>query len=422
MAGHPKILTNFFSLGMVQVINALLQLVVVPPVIARIGLENYGIIAVAQVLMFYMATFTDYGFNQTATREVSLHRDDTAVLSRLFSLVYITKLLLCVAAFAMLLLLAFLFPIIREHFLLYVLAFVFVPGYASQPVWFLQGLEKMQWLAMGTLAARIIFVVLVFVFIKGPADSGLFLFFFGLGNLVAGMISMAAIIRSKRLQLFFPGWHAILTELKAGWTITLTALSMNVTQYGNLFILRLFTNDLVAGYYGVAERIFFTMKQGLTVFSQSIYPQACRLATHSLEQLKTFLRRAFVPFFLLILTGSALVFIFAPQLIRFFAKADIPSSVFALRTLALFIPLISCSIPPTVSLLAFDQRKTYAGIYIAAMLLNILANLVLVHYWGMKGTLIAVGITELAILISTWLMVAALYKKMDVSRQPDRLL
>lgn len=415
-----KVLNNFFSLGFVQVLNSLLQLLVIPPVIARIGMENYGVVAVAQVVMFYMATFTDYGFNQTATREVSLNRESPAVLSGIFSRVYYTKVLLCLTAFAVLVALSFIFPFIKEHLSLYCLAFLFVPGYASQPVWFLQGLEKMQWLALGTLVARVIFVVLVFLFIKGPEHTGLFLFFFGAGNLVAGVVSIFYCIQYAGIKPRFPGWNAIAADLKAGWTIMLTNISMNVTQYGNLFILRLFTNDLVAGYLGVAERIYFTMKQGLTIFSQSIYPAVCRLAEQSPVQLRSFFRKIFQPFFILVLTGSALVFIFSPWLIHFFARENIPAAVNILRMLSVISPLTSLNILPTVTLLAMDQRKAYAGIYIAAMGINVAANIILVNLFETKGTIAAIVITELFIVAGVWLAANQYWKKNSVlARQPE---
>lgn len=415
---RKKILANFISLGVVQVINALLQLVVIPPVIARIGMAQYGVVAVAQVLMFYMATFTDYGFNQTATRDVSLNRSDNQALGMLFSKVYGVKILLCCMAFIVLLVLSLFFPLIRDHFSLYCMAFVFVVGYAMMPVWLLQGLERMHWLAFSTLAARIIFVVLVFVFINGPEDSHYFLFFFGAGNLIAGLVAVWLFIKKYKIRWVFPGFSILAAELRTGWPLTLTALSMNITQYGNIFILRLFTNDLVAGYFGVAERISFTMRQGLTIFSQAIYPEACRQAAAATGLLKRFLQRVFRPFILLVITGSVTVFLTAPWLILFFAGEKNPDAVFILRVFACVIPVIALNIPPSVALLAADQRKTYAGIFIAAMCINLALNGLLASYWKTNGTLAAICITEIFITAVAWIKAESLYKKNVSGRQP----
>lgn len=398
------LLRNFFSLSFVQGINSLLQLLVIPYVIARIGVANFGVVAVAQVVMYYMATFTDYGFNQTATREVSLNRENIPVLSSVFFRVYAVKIFLCCIAFIILLALSLIFRIVHDHFILYCMAFFFVPGIASQPTWFLQGVERMQIIAFTTLGARIIFVVLVFVFIKGPEQTGLFIFFMGVGNLAAGIVSIFIVYRMFKLSFTRPAPGEISEEIKKGWPVTVTNLSMNIIQYGNLFILRLFTNDLVAGNFSVAERIFFTMKQVLTIFSQSVYPRVCQLAEHAPQQLKAFFRRVFNPFFFLVIAGSILVIVLSPEIIRLFVKENNTHAVFFNRMLCVVFPVICLNIPGTVSLLAFDRRKTYFAIYTTAMALNIAANVILVHFFESSGTIAAIFITE--VFITTCVFVA----------------
>jgi hypothetical protein len=74
-----KLAHNFFFLGFVQIINVLLQLLVIPYVIKIIGIDGFGVVAVAQVVMLFLSAFTDYGFNQTATKDVSLNRADKTV-------------------------------------------------------------------------------------------------------------------------------------------------------------------------------------------------------------------------------------------------------------------------------------------------------------------------------------------------------
>ena len=58
-----------------------------------------GVIAVAQVLMFFLSTFTEYGFGQTATRSIAIGRENHRQVSRIFFTVYFTRLLLCALAF-----------------------------------------------------------------------------------------------------------------------------------------------------------------------------------------------------------------------------------------------------------------------------------------------------------------------------------
>ncbi len=398
-----QLLYNFSSLGVAQVINSLLQLLVIPYVITKIGMENFGVVAVAQVVMYYLGTFTDFGFNQTATRFVSQNRSNAFLLANIFSRVYITKFFLCSAAFVILLLLAFIFPFVRNNFSLYCMAFLFVPGYASQPVWFLQGMERMQYVAIITLLSRVIFVSLVFIFIQTPHDGKLFVFFLGLGNLITGIASSWLVIKQQKLRYIASNTKEVIRELQSGWHVTMSNLSMNVIQYGNIFILRLFTNDLVVGYFNVAERIFFAMKYVLGIFSQAIYPRICQLAANGSLMIKQFFRKTFIPFFLLIMGGCTFVFIFSPFVLKHFMKVDSHDSIFILRMLCVIMPVICLNIPASLALLAFDHRKTYFTIYTSAMLLNILCNCVLAYFFGYEGTLAAIFITEIFIVVGVWL-------------------
>lgn len=392
-----RLARNFFSLSLVQGINALLQLLVVPFVIAKIGMENFGVVAVAQVIMFFLATLAEYGFGQTGSRAVSLKKDDRNELSNLFFGSIYTKLFLCVSAFLLLLLLSVVFPVIREHFALYCMAFVFVPGQASLPSWFFQGMEKLHWAALSLLFSKIVFVALVFLFIRQPDDAALLTFFLGTGNLVAGVIASVFVIRVFRLHYIKPSFKKVIASLKDGWPVTATNLTMNFMQYGNLFILRLYTNDLSAGYFSVAERVYFAMKQVLTAFSQTIYPNVCRLAEQGGKMLKLYYRNIFTPFFLLTIIASAAVALFAPQITGFFIHEQHDEAILLLRLLCIAVPVVCLNMPGSLTLLATDKKKTYFLVYAAGMLVCVTANLALAPIFGARGTITAIYLTELTI-------------------------
>ena len=81
-----KLFSNFFSLSIIQGTNFLIPLLVMPYVISRIGVSWFGVISVAQVVMVYLSTVSDYGFNLTATRDIALIKDggNTEMISRIF--------------------------------------------------------------------------------------------------------------------------------------------------------------------------------------------------------------------------------------------------------------------------------------------------------------------------------------------------
>ena len=394
---NNRLIYNFFSLGVVQVINSSLQLLVIPYVIIKIGAAGYGVIAIAQVVMFYLSTFTEFGFNQTATRTISVNRDDGERVSRTFFRVFFSKMILCAIAFVLLWVVVLVIPVFRAHLLVYLMAFVFVVGQALLMNWFFQGMEKMWFIVLTTLAGRILFVVLVFLFIKSKEDDFLFLFFMGIGNILAGIMGMLIIYRLYRFKFKRPAWFEITEELKEGWHFTVTNLSMNTCQYANIFILRFFTNDLIVGYFSIAERIFFTVKQGLVIFSQSVYPRVCLYIQNGKDQVTGFFKRVYLPFLLCVVAAAALLFVFAPRVLFFFSGKEAVHSVFILRMLCIVLLVVCLNIPSTLTLLAMNQKKEYFRIYTLGGILNILSNIILAYFFQTTGTIMAIFITELFI-------------------------
>ncbi len=388
---------NFFSLGFVQLINSSLQLLVIPYVISIIGADGFGVVAVAQVVMIFLSTFSEYGFNQTATRNVALYRDDRDSISKNFSTVFFTKIFLCLFSFLLLLILVLVVPLFRTHLLLYLMAFVFVLGQSFLVNWFFQGMEKMWFIVLTTLAGRILFVVLVFLFIKNKEDDFLFLFFMGVGNILSVVAGTWIACRVFKITIKRTGLGAIRNELKEGWHYTVTNLSMNTCQYANVFILRLFTNDLVAGYFSIAERIFFVAKQVLVIFSQSIYPRVCRVVVSGKKELISFLQKSYVPFLICVMAGSIVLFILSPRVLYFFSADEAVHSVYILRMLCIVLVIVCLNIPFTLVLLATERKKAYFRIFTLGGVLNIVSNIILAGLFQTNGTIAAIFITEVFI-------------------------
>ncbi len=396
---NRRLISNFVALTLVQGTNFLLPLLVMPYVIRQIGPEGFGIISLAHVVMIYLSTISDYGFNLTATRDIALHKSDKLRVSRIFSVVLVCKLLITFAVFVLLILVVWLIPIFRANLYVYLFGFVYVIGQSLLISWFFQGLERMHYITLITLISRLIFVALVIVFIKRASDSFLFLFFLGVGNIIAGCISILLAIRIFRLELASPRWSEIVAELRNGWQIMISNLSVNTYQYANVFILRIFTNDLTVGYYSIAEKIFFAIRQILGIFSQAIYPRVCQLAMKSKEQIGAFFYSFYLPFLWLVIALSLGVFIFSPHIVQLFLSEKPDLAVLLLQVLSL-VPVIVClNIPAFQLLLAFNQKNSYSSVLALGTIVNIIANLVLCKAWGAVGTCISIIITELFITI-----------------------
>lgn len=396
-----KLFSNFFALSIIQGTNFLIPLLIMPYVISRIGVSWFGVISIAQVVMVYLSTFSDYGFNLTATRDVALNKglENTEKISRIFCTVLASKMIITLLSFLILIALVNIVPLFKEHSLLYLSGFTYVIGQSLLVSWFFQGMERMKFITFSVLLARLIFAALVFIFIRQAKDAYLFLFFFGLGNIIAGLISVYIAIHIFRLRLLYPLLTDILHELWNGWQIMTSNLSINIYLYINVFILRIFANDLIVGYYSIAEKIFFAIRQILGIFSQAIYPHVCQLVEKSKNQTVIFFKQIYLPFLLMVSAGCLTVFILSPQITQLFAGNESTLPGLFLRMLS-FVPVIVClNIPANLILLALNQKKSYLRISILGTIINVFVNILLVNVWGAEGTALAIIITEVFITI-----------------------
>lgn len=391
---HKRILGNFTALGIVQGTNYLIPLLVMPYVIGKIGPEGFGEVAVAQVVMMFFTNIADYGFNLTATRDVTHNRGNRDLVSKIFFNVLITRLLICLVLFILLLAGISLIPFMKASALLYILAFTTVIGQSIVMNWLFQAIEQMKLIMYISLFARIVFVLLVVGFIKTRADNIYFIFFTGVGNLLAGVVSIFVAFRLLKLKVILPRFADVAFELKNGWHITVSNLSVSIYMYANVLILRLFTGNEVVGYYSIAEKIVTAARQVLIVYFQVIYPQICQLAVSSKQGLSAFLKRYYLPFVGAVLAGCFFLFFFSDWIVGIFIKDNVHVSSYYLRILS-FVPLIVClNIPAYQVLLAHDQKKSLLKIFFSGTVINILLNVLLVKATGPTGTCYTILVTE----------------------------
>lgn len=66
---NKRLLSNYFSLAILQGVNYILPLLTLPYLVRVLGIKDYGLLAFSGVTVAYFGVLTDYGFNPTIIRE-----------------------------------------------------------------------------------------------------------------------------------------------------------------------------------------------------------------------------------------------------------------------------------------------------------------------------------------------------------------
>lgn len=394
-ADKRRLIENFFSLSLLKAINYVLPLVTVPYLVRILGPEKFGLIVFVQAFTEYLRIFTDYGFNLSSTRKISIYRNDQKKVSEIFCSTMFIKLVFMSISFFVLVSVVYAIPKFSEYLAVYVFAFGTVVGNVLFPLWFFQGLERMQYITFLNLLARAIFTGAIFLFIKEQADYIYVPLFNSLGSVIAGILSLWIVSKYFKVTFGIPSLPSITEGLKDGWHVFISNVAISLYTVSNIFILGIFANNVIVGYYGAAEKIITAIRGLLDPAAQSVYPYISKLVNESREKALRFIAKTMIVVAGGSLLISAAIFFFAGTIINVVLGGQYQESIIVLQILA-FLPFIIAlsNIFGIQTMLTFDMKRAFSRIIVSAGFLNIVLALFLVPVYKHIGISICVLTTE----------------------------
>ncbi len=395
-----QVLKNFTALSIVQATNYILPLITLPYLIRLLGFDKFGIVSFGLSVAVYLSSVTDYGFNQSATRSVSINRHDKKAISALFYSVIASKAVLFLVCICIVVLLTLFVPRFKDDYWIFYLCLIQVIGNVLSPIWFFQGIEKMKYITFINVISKLLILLLIFIFIDDEADYLYVTGLYGVSYLFAGLLGFVLAIKQIDLEYHRPSIQDIIDQLRSSWHLFTLNFSVIVFSSVNTIILGFFVTNAELGYYSLAEKIAFTVWQLLIVFSQAVYPNMCQLAQNRHHDLVNFLRKTFIPFFLFIFLVSIVMFFAAEYIVLFFAGNINYETVHLVRIMS-FFGFITCSnIPAYQTMLAYNFNKSVAKILNTSAVFNIPLAFILIHFYGVEGAAVALIVTQLLLTFS----------------------
>ena len=162
--------SNFAWLSVMQVASYIFPLFTYPYLARVIGVDGFGRIAFAAAIMVWISTVADWGFNFTATRDVSKNRENIDKVSEIFSNVLWARLSLMIISFCVLIILIIAVPVFRNDYAVILITFLMIPGHICCPEWFFQAMQRMKYITYINIGIKLFFTICVFIFIHKPSD------------------------------------------------------------------------------------------------------------------------------------------------------------------------------------------------------------------------------------------------------------
>ncbi|MBI1933770.1 MAG: flippase [Ignavibacteriales bacterium] len=406
---NKTLLRNFSSLTALQISQYIFPIVTFPYLVRVLGPDGYGLVSFANAFIGYFTVLTDYGFNLSATKDISLNRNNQKKIEEIFYSVLGVKLLLLLISILILIPVVLFFSKFNDNAMIYIVSFFAVFGTAIFPIWFFQGIEEMGYISWISIIVKILWVVSIFLFVKSKDDIIILVWLNSLSSIITGVIGLWVSKIRFKLKLFIPSIEQIKFQLEDSWHYFLSNVSVSLYTISNIFILGLFTNDTIVGYFSAADKIRYAVQNMTSTAGRTIFPHLSTEFSKSRKAGFSFVRKYVKSMGSFILLLSILLFIFSEQIVLLVLGPEYLKSVTILKILS-FLPFIIfvSNVAGIQTMVNLGYKKEFAKIIIIAGVLNIILSFIIVPYYLEIGSSIAVLVTELVV---TFNMLVFLRKK-----------
>lgn len=387
---NKKLRSNVLSLTTINAANFILPLLAVPYLVRVLGVELYGLLALATATNMYFLVLSDYGFTLTATRDVAVNSCSQEKLNKIYSSVMITKLVLSLIGFLILMIVVFSINKMAKDYEIYLLSFGVVIGQSIFPVWFFQGMEKMKYISVINMSVKALFLFSIFIFVKSKDDILLAVFFNSIGYILSGLLAQYYLFKVFKVRFQLPRKSEIIQCLIDGWHVFISRVAVVFYTSSNVFVLGMLTNNMAVGYYAVAEKAVAAIATIGSIINQAVFPKLSQVwKNDSLRYLENFY------LVLKILTVAMLcvaigIFLFSDTIIYILSGSFNNDSIIVLRILAITVLLIPLGGLFTQNFVLRDKSKYVTRTTIYTCLFNLSLVFILIDKFGVLGLAITV--------------------------------
>lgn len=329
---------NFTFLSVLQIANLLLFLITIPYLFRVLGTRNYGLVVFAQTVVYYFSVFINFGFNLTATRDISVNRKDREKVSEIVSSVLMIKLLFFLLSFFCMVLLTVSVDNFKEFRLLYIFSMIACLSEAIFPIWYFQGIEKMKYITFINVSTRIISTALVFILIRTSTDFFKYPLIAGIGTVSGAIIALYIVFMNDRIKFRIFPVQILKLYLSENLLYFLSNVSSQIYVNANKLIAGSFLGMSAVAYYDVADKVINIVKVPYSVLMQALFPRFAKNRDIS------FLKKIMTITVLLTAIIAGGLIIFSEFIIGFVSSTNNTVSINILRILSISLIPISFSI------------------------------------------------------------------------------
>lgn len=399
MTASRRAISNFLGLAISEIISKGLAFLGSLYLARELGKAGFGLFSLATAVGMYLWIIVDLGITGYGTREVARtpHRAQE-LLGLLNSLRFVVAMILFIL-FSLIVLLALDFESQKKYII--VIGAFYIVGFSLSPDWVLRGLEKMQYLVVGSLVTAVSFLAAIFLTVSGVETTleacAAYSVSFFIGSIA--LIFLLALRMKIPFRFVFSTQQWFLHAKESvyfGLTMGFATLSL----FAPFAFMAVWATDDALGVFSAPHRLATLVLRAGSMAISALYPVLTTLYLTDKKNFKSTVERFQVGIVIVMMPVCvAASFASEPILIFLYGEPYAEGSfIFSVLFWGVFVQMLRGSTSNALASAGFHRTCMLSTGF--GTIITILACVFLIPTHGGAGAAFALLIGEVAVLIS----------------------
>ena len=392
---HERLILNFIFLAINQAVEMFVPLITFRFLIETIGVEKFGLLNFVMAFLIYFQIFIDYGFNNSATRQISLFENQKNRLNVIVNRVISAKIYLLIISFLLFIFIIFSIPSFRENYNIYLLYFGVVLGYAFSPSWFFQGIQNMKSYIIINAICKILALVIIVISISNEDEYWIAPLIFSFSYIIIAVITTYKLFKENKFSFKIISPKKVMNELNEGKFFFLSELQATLFTNTNVLILGLASSLTNVAYFTSADKLSRSFRNIQIPLSNALYPYLTKKINQDpIIGLKMINKITLVGVIVLSTASIIIGFLGKHIIVLLFSEEMEPATL--IFQILLLIPIFSFidNMYGKQVLLNLKKDKLFFRIFLISSIICLTLSLCLTYFFSIIGTAIAVAIGQ----------------------------
>lgn len=383
--------------------NYIIPLIIFPYVTRVLGAENIGICNWVDSIIQYFVMFSMMGISTLGIREIASHKDNQTDLNTVFTNLLTLNAITTVLASLILTFCIFGVPEFREYKSLFYIGLSKLITNLFLIEWFYKGIEDFKYIALRSIAIKIIYGISIFIFITESDDYEIYFLLTVLSVVITAFINIFHSLKFVKIVRTRFNVKYIKPFIVLGCYILLNAMysTFNVGYLGVVH------SKTQVGYYTTATKIFLIILSFYSTWTSVLMPRISALLNNKdIDMIKQLIEKSFNILYIFIFPLVVIGYLLSPEILYIIGGEEFIPAIPLLKISFLMLPICGIEQILVIQLMMpFKADKQILINSIISAVVGLSLGIFLIKNYASMGSVLTWIIVELSVLTASVLSV-----------------